>query len=149
METKTHTNTREFVLTCELRRRTLTEVESDLHSETEFDTSAVPLSDGASWMALRGRCVPHGSAWSLHLRVASSNEADIKIPRADGLDFGGLDAGGATRVRERRRVPSPTSSEATKLSGSEWSQGERSQVRLGEDTRPPPMAASASELEFK
>jgi hypothetical protein len=101
------------VLTCELRlpvlvsRRTVAEVESDLHSETEFDTSVVPLSDGTSWMALRGRCVPHGSARSLHLRAASSNEVDKKIPRADadGLDVGGLNAGGVTRARERRRIP--------------------------------------------
>jgi hypothetical protein len=41
----------------------------------------------------------------LHLREASSNERGIKIPRADGLDAGGLDAGGATHARERRRVP--------------------------------------------
>jgi hypothetical protein len=52
------------VLTCELRlpvlvsRRTVAEVESDLHSETEFDTSVVPLSDGTSWMALRAVVSP-------------------------------------------------------------------------------------------
>jgi hypothetical protein len=45
--------------------------------------------------------------------------------------------------------PSPTSSEATKLSGSEWSRGEWSQVRLREDMQLPPMAASASKLEFE
>jgi hypothetical protein len=44
----------EFRLPVLVRRRMLAEVEPDLHSETEFDTSAVPLSDGASSMALRG-----------------------------------------------------------------------------------------------
>jgi hypothetical protein len=45
--------------------------------------------------------------------------------------------------------PSPTSSEAIELSGSEWSRGEQSQVRHGEDMRLPLMAASAYESEFE
>jgi hypothetical protein len=51
---KNSTLTWEFRLPVLVRRRMLAEVEPDLHSETEFDTSAVPLSDGASSMALRG-----------------------------------------------------------------------------------------------